>query len=121
MSLDARNRSAPRNGTISSFQVGDVFDLPFDNGTFDAVAFESLLTIPAIAPEIEPSPTLVPTQPPVNQEYLAVFEAVWATIDETYFDPAFGGLDWDAIHDEYELRVAAAESESTSSPEVSYV
>jgi len=45
---------------------------------------------------------------PINSEYLQIFEEVWTTVDQTYFDPEFGGLDWDAIHDEYEPLIAAA-------------
>jgi carboxyl-terminal processing protease len=48
-----------------------------------------------------------------NEEYLEVFEAVWNTVDRTYFDPDFGGLDWDAVHDDYEPLIAAAEDDET--------
>ena len=69
-------------------------------------------TITAVAPEIKPSPTAVPTMAPAevsaNTEYREVFEAVWNTIDQTYFDRDFGGLDWDAIGDEYEPLIIAA-------------
>ncbi|MGD1992460.1 MAG: class I SAM-dependent methyltransferase [Anaerolineae bacterium] len=46
MVAKARER-AQRAGLAerTHFQVGDVFNLPFDDGTFDAVIFESLLTI----------------------------------------------------------------------------
>ena len=70
-----------------------------------------------VATEIEPSPTAVPTIAPTeaigNEEYLEVFEAVWNTVDRTYFDPDFGGLDWDAVHDDYEPLIAAAEDDET--------
>ena len=39
---------------------------------------------------------------------LESFEAVWKVINDTYFDPTFGGVDWRAIHDAYEPRVADA-------------
>jgi carboxyl-terminal processing protease len=58
-----------------------------------------------------PEPTQAPTEALVNQEYLKVFEAVWNTIDQTYFDPDFGGLDWDAVHDDYKPFVAVAEDD----------
>jgi len=71
----------------------------------------------AVATEIAPSPTAVVTIAPSeaigNQEYLEVFEAVWDTVDRTYFDPDFGGLDWDTVHDEYEPLIAAAEDDET--------
>jgi len=43
---------------------------------------------------------------------LASFDAAWQTINETYFDPAFGGLDWDAVRSELRPKV-----ESAASPE----
>ena len=43
-----------------------------------------------------------------NKEYLGIFEEVWQRVNETYFDPAFGGLNWKAVHDRYVPRVAAA-------------
>jgi C-terminal peptidase prc len=54
----------------------------------------------------------VPTAPP-NEDYLEVFEAIWHTVDETYFDPEFGGLDWQGVYDEYEPLVAAAQDDET--------
>jgi carboxyl-terminal processing protease len=55
-----------------------------------------------------PALALVPTQTISNREYLQVFESVWSTIDQTFFDPDFGGLDWDTIHEKYEPLIAAA-------------
>jgi len=55
-----------------------------------------------------PEPTATPT---AKKEYLEVFETVWNTIDQTYFDPDFGGLDWDAVHADYEPLIAAAEDD----------
>jgi C-terminal processing protease CtpA/Prc len=37
-----------------------------------------------------------------NESYLEDFELVWQTIDETFYDPEFGGIDWDDIHEKYE-------------------
>jgi C-terminal processing protease CtpA/Prc len=58
-------------------------------------------------------PTIAPTEAIGNEEYLEVFEVVWNTVDQTYFDPDFGGLDWDAVHDDYEPLIAAAEDDET--------
>ena len=41
---------------------------------------------------------------------VAAFDSVWRTVNDTYFDPAFGGLDWPAVRDELRPRVAAAAS-----------
>jgi carboxyl-terminal processing protease len=41
---------------------------------------------------------------------LAAFDTVWRTIDETYYDPAFGGLDWGGVRIELRPRVEQATS-----------
>ncbi|HEY1793107.1 MAG TPA: S41 family peptidase [Opitutaceae bacterium] len=38
------------------------------------------------------------------------FETVWQTVDESYFDPTFGGLDWSAVREKYRLRLADLKS-----------
>ena len=45
-----------------------------------------------------------------NRAYLENFEVVWQTVNDTYFDPTFGGLDWDEVHDRYRPLIGAAES-----------
>ena len=64
----------------------------------------------SLSPEAKPTavPTLALTPTVVNGEYLQVFEAVWSTVNETYFAPDFGGLNWNAVHAEYEPLVMAA-------------
>ena len=44
---------------------------------------------------------------------LDCFEIVWQTVNETYSDPTFGGLDWQAMHDIYRPRIVAAEDDET--------
>lgn len=39
---------------------------------------------------------------------LAVFDQVWSLIRDKYYDPAFNGVDWDAVRDRYRPRVASA-------------
>jgi carboxyl-terminal processing protease len=39
---------------------------------------------------------------------LQVFETVWGKVNETYFDPQFGGMDWAAVHDKYAPLIATA-------------
>ena len=41
---------------------------------------------------------------------LAAFDEVWQTINETYYDPSFGGLDWAATKRELRPRAEAATS-----------
>jgi carboxyl-terminal processing protease len=37
-----------------------------------------------------------------------IFEIVWRTINETYYDPAFHGVDWQAVRERYRPRMDAA-------------
>jgi carboxyl-terminal processing protease len=36
---------------------------------------------------------------------------VWTKVNETYFDPSFGGLDWKEIHDRYQPKIASAKND----------
>lgn len=40
------------------------------------------------------------------------FETVWRTINDSHFDPTFGGVDWRKIHDVYAPQVAATKSDA---------
>jgi carboxyl-terminal processing protease len=42
---------------------------------------------------------------------LESFDVAWQTIHDTYYDPAFGGVDWQAVRDEFRPRAAAAASQ----------
>ncbi|HUT20571.1 MAG TPA: alpha/beta fold hydrolase, partial [Anaerolineae bacterium] len=44
-------------------------------------------------------------------EYLEVLKIVWETVNEKYFDPTFGGLDWRATGERYRPLIAAAQSD----------
>lgn len=41
---------------------------------------------------------------------LESFDVAWRTIDDTFYDPEFGGVDWAAVRDELRPRVVAASS-----------
>jgi carboxyl-terminal processing protease len=41
---------------------------------------------------------------------VAVFDEVWQTINDSYYDPAFGGLDWPGVRAELRPKAAAANS-----------
>lgn len=45
------------------------------------------------------------------KEWQDTFETVWQTVNDNYFDPSFGGLDWKEIHDRYEPQIAAVADE----------
>ncbi len=46
-----------------------------------------------------------------NREYLEVFGTVWQTVDRTFYDPTFGGVDWEAVRDRYQPLITTAESD----------
>jgi len=46
-----------------------------------------------------------------KEAYLGLFETIWKTVNETYFDPAFGGLDWAKARDRYLPQIAAAQTD----------
>jgi carboxyl-terminal processing protease len=64
--------------------------------------------------KVPPTLTKAPTHTPqvaANEEYLSSFEAAWQTVNDTFFDPTFGGLDWVAVHDRYRPLIGAAEND----------
>ncbi|ESA36888.1 peptidase s41 [Leptolyngbya sp. Heron Island J] len=49
------------------------------------------------------------TTPAVSQQ-LELFEAVWKTVNDNFYDSEFNGVDWSAMGEQYRSRVATAES-----------
>lgn len=47
-------------------------------------------------------------RPPALVQALTTFDEVWQTINDTYYDPKFGGLDWKAIRAELRPKAEAA-------------
>jgi carboxyl-terminal processing protease len=45
-----------------------------------------------------------------RHDALASFDEVWQTVDQTFYDPTFGGLDWNAVRAELRPRAEAAPS-----------
>jgi carboxyl-terminal processing protease len=90
--------------------------------TRDAVASNSELEAVATAENAgrntvsrDGVPTLEATSPAStvpNRVYLSVFQAVWAIVNDTFYDPNFGGLDWSAVHDEYEPLILGCEDDA---------
>lgn len=35
------------------------------------------------------------------------FETVWQTVNQAHYDPTFGGVDWEAVHEQYKTQMAA--------------
>ncbi|HEX8267326.1 MAG TPA: S41 family peptidase [Pyrinomonadaceae bacterium] len=46
-----------------------------------------------------------------RQERIEIFEDVWKTINEQYYDPSFNGVDWQEVHNRYRPRVEAAKND----------
>lgn len=47
-----------------------------------------------------------------GRDNLAVFDAVWKTVNDWYFDPTMSGLDWTAIRRDWRPRAAKAETQA---------
>ena len=78
---------------------------PAASPTATKVAPEPAATI---APTLEPTEPATPTAM-ASEEYLDIFEFVWQTVNEKYFDPTFGGLDWNEVRERYRPQIAAAQ------------
>lgn len=82
-----------------------------------------ILMLVASACGQQPSPTPTPTRAPkptieiksrlTAAERLDILDAVWQTINDKYFDPTFGGKDWQAIGDEYRQKLATVQDDRT--------
>lgn len=46
-----------------------------------------------------------------RQDRIEVFENVWTTINDEYYDPSFHGVNWQEVHDRYRPRVDAAKDD----------
>lgn len=46
------------------------------------------------------------------EDRIAVFEDVWKTINDQYYDPSFHGVDWQQVHDRYRPRVETAKTDT---------
>ncbi len=84
---------------------------------------EASATPTAIATAAKPSPAPTRAAKPTTvktrltaAERAALFEDVWSTINMTYFDPKFGGLDWNAVHTKYEPLINATGDEEDALP-----
>jgi carboxyl-terminal processing protease len=53
---------------------------------------------------------LTPLLPTLAKPEVQVFEQVWQTINDNFFDPKFNGVDWKAIREQYKPQIARAKS-----------
>jgi carboxyl-terminal processing protease len=59
----------------------------------------------ALCPCTHASPEIQPT-------YNALFERIWATVHERFYDPSFVGVDWNAVRIRYERRLTLVKTDS---------
>jgi carboxyl-terminal processing protease len=80
----------------------------YEYNTIKPEAFEP----PAIIKALIKTDTAAPAPPAVKwrTDAVASFDEAWTTINDSFFDPAFGGLNWSAVRDELRPRVEAASS-----------
>lgn len=71
-----------------------------------ALALVLLLAVaPASLSQLQSASTSL--SPPSSQ-FSAVFEQVWQTVSDSFFDPNFNGVDWTALRQKYQPQVAQA-------------
>ena len=69
-------------------------------------------TIALLAATICGCKTQPRTKPPMaSTNALATFDSVWRLISETHYDTNYGGVDWNAIRDEFRPKAANAKSD----------
>ncbi len=61
----------------------------------------------------QPAPTIVAESAKASdflsrQDRIEIFEDVWKSINNEYYDPSFNGVDWQEVHDRYRPRAEAA-------------
>ena len=57
--------------------------------------------IPAAAQQTKLTAAPTPASQTDSARRVETFEIVWKTINESFFDPKFGGVDWRAVHEHY--------------------
>ena len=78
-----------------------------------AMPFACILLLSCVQQTAPPSPAVPATSDAKADEYLDVFEAVWQTVNDEFFDATFGGVDWQAAHDRYRPLIAEARNAET--------
>jgi len=77
------------------------------------------LVLAGCAGEAASTPTHTPKSTPVIEtklttaERATIFDSIWQTVNDNYFDPTFGGKDWQAIGDEYRQHLVTVQEDQT--------
>ena len=73
------------------------------------------LTQPAFAQAIAPAAPAPPSASPSVQSDLSkrqeAFQIVWQTVNDLFYDPKFGGVNWAQVRDRYQPQVATVSSD----------
>src|SRR5262245_57159634 len=86
-------------------------DRPFPTLYLVALLVIAIATPALLSPSYASSDKTLFVSTATRAGRLAVFDDVWETIQERYYDPTFRGLDWEATR--VAFRPAAAEAKST--------
>jgi carboxyl-terminal processing protease len=60
----------------------------------------------------QPQPIKTPAVQSDAARRQEAFETVWQTVNQTFYDPKFGGIDWKSVHERYAPLVAKTSSDS---------
>jgi carboxyl-terminal processing protease len=66
-----------------------------------------------LTPTRTPHPTETFETILTSAERRSIFEAVWQTINDEYYDPTFGGRDWQAIGENYRQKLEDVQNDAT--------
>src|SRR5882762_9602822 len=70
----------------------------------------------ALAQQGSPQTAPPPAEISDGQKRQDAFELVWKTVNDRFYDPAFGGLDWRKVHERYAPLVALAKTDQEFHP-----
>jgi carboxyl-terminal processing protease len=80
---------------------------------FAAVLLAGLAVLPGCAvPRADTAAPAAASRPITTELALATFDSAWSRINNTYYDPNFRGMDWQAVRSELRPRVEAARTEA---------
>jgi len=65
------------------------------------------------SPTPTPTPTAVAETGLTATERLEILDTAWQIVNDEYFDPTFGGMDWQAIGEEYRQKLETVKDDET--------
>jgi len=103
--------------TLTKFRVGSC---PFVDRVLVALLLTLLLAAlaaqafgqqPIAPPLASSSPSPTPTVQSDQDKRQEAFQIVWQTVNDLFYDPKFGGVDWAGVRDRYQPQVAKVASD----------